>query len=94
MFWDVNTATAGWGCKEAHEGHITALAWQHAGQQGAADSSSGSSALALSGGQDGMLRVWDGRAGSSVAQQVLHADARGKGAVGSIVTGVHHAGKA
>jgi hypothetical protein len=29
-----------------------------------------------------------------VAQQVLHADARGKGAVGSIVTGVHHAGKA
>jgi WD40 repeat protein len=80
MCWDVSSASSGWGVNDAHTGHITALAWQ---QQGADNSPS----LALSGGQDGCLKVWDGRSGSCVATQSLHADARGKGAIGGIVSG-------
>lgn len=81
MCWDVRTASSGWGVKEAHAGHITALAWQH---DPANDSSC---AVALSGGQDGCLKVWDGRTGSCIARQPLHVDAQGKGAIGGIVTG-------
>lgn len=91
MCWDVNTASSGWGVKGGHAGHTTALAWQpqeqpHQQEQEQPMSQS-SSALALSGGQDGCLKVWDGRSGSCVARQPLHVDAQGKGAVGSIVTG-------
>jgi WD40 repeat protein len=81
MCWDVSTASSGWGVKDAHTGHITALAWQ---QDPAGHTSC---ALALSGGQDGVLKVWDGRTGSCIARQPLHVDAQGKGAIGSIVTG-------
>lgn len=90
MAWDVSTASSGWGVKDAHAGHITALAWQQqVQQQEQPPASSGSSAnlLALSGGQDGCLRVWDTRSGSCVAKQQLHVGAQGKGAVGGIVTG-------
>jgi WD40 repeat protein len=81
MCWDVSTASSRWGAKDAHAGHITALAWQ---QDPAGHTSC---VLALSGGQDGVLKVWDGRMGSCVARQPLHVDAQGKGAIGSIVTG-------
>jgi WD40 repeat protein len=80
MCWDVGSASSGWGVSDAHAGHITALMWQ----QQSADISS---LLALSGGQDGCLKAWDGRSGSCVATQSLHADARGKGAIGGIVSG-------
>lgn len=83
MCWNVATASRGWGVKDSHIGHITALAWQQDKQQG--HNSSGD--VALSGGQDGFLRVWDGRSGGCIAQQPLHVDARGKGAIGAIVTG-------
>jgi WD40 repeat protein len=89
MCWDVGTASSGWGAKNAHAGHITALAWQQDQQQEQQQHAADSSTLALSGGQDGYLRVWDGRSGSHVAQQRLHASAQGKGAVGGIVTGAH-----
>jgi WD40 repeat protein len=76
-----------WCAKRAHEGHVTALAWQLPAHEGAAAApAESSSSLALSGGQDGFLRAWDSRQGGSrcVAQQALHAGPRGKGALGGI----------
>lgn len=89
MCWDVSTASSGWGARDAHAGHVTALTWQLDAQQEQLQRAPDSSTLVLSGGQDGCLRVWDGRSGSRVAQQRLHASAQGKGAIGGIVTGAH-----
>ncbi|WIA20909.1 hypothetical protein OEZ85_005253 [Tetradesmus obliquus] len=94
MCWDLDTGSSSWGVAAAHQGHITALAWsaaaantpeQHLG-------CSSSSCFVISGGQDKVVRVWDGRTGSCSAEQTVHADKKGKGAVGNIVTGLGSSG--
>lgn len=89
-----------WRCANAHQGHVTALAWvagRLTGTAGANDGSGGGGgssggggggdAVLLSGGQDGCVRAWDLRApgqGAVMGSQV-HASPKGTGAVGSIV---------
>lgn len=91
MCWDLEAGSSSWGVAAAHQGHITALAWSTAAaaantpEQHLARNSS--SCCVISGGQDGVVRVWDGRTGSCSAEQAVHADKQGKGAVGNIVTG-------
>ena len=55
-------------------GHVTALAWHQDDRQ--------QQALLASGGQDGSIKLWDGRAAAPVMQGAAHASAAGRGAVG------------
>lgn len=91
MCWDLGSGISSWGVSAAHQGHVTALTWQQSasGQhdQLQQDPGAGSSCCAVSGGQDGCVRVWDGRSGDCVAEQAVHVDKKGRGAVGNIVTG-------
>eukprot|EP00879_Flechtneria_rotunda_P031572 GHRR01034504.1.p1 GENE.GHRR01034504.1~~GHRR01034504.1.p1 ORF type:complete len:318 (+),score=95.24 GHRR01034504.1:1664-2617(+) len=94
MSWDLETCSNSWGAVAAHQGHITALAWMHPQQQqlhealaAPGDSSGSNGSMAVSGGQDGCVRLWDTRASGCAAQQRLHANQQGKGAVGNICIG-------
>lgn len=107
MCWDLAAGSSSWGVAAAHQGHITALTWQqyndatvlpmqHTGAASSRDNSeagSCSGSCVLTGGQDGLVRVWDGRTGTCTAEQAVHVDKRGKGAVGSIVTGCGRNGR-
>jgi hypothetical protein len=64
------------------------LAWLQVEQQQQQQASSSKVWLALSGGQDGRLKVWHGQSGAAVAEIALHVDRQGKGAVGGILTGL------
>jgi WD40 repeat protein len=90
MCWDLDSGSSSWGVAAAHQGHITALAWSAAAAGATAQDSgcdSSGSSCVISGAQDGVVRVWDGRSGSCVAEQAVHVHKKGKGAIGSIVTG-------
>jgi WD40 repeat protein len=101
MCWNVgscsssSSSSSSLGVKDAHTGHVTALAWQQ--QQPQDDDEQPN--IALSGGQDGCLRAWDSRQGRCIAQQALHAGSSGRGAVTAIMTGqsvqarLHDAGR-
>jgi WD40 repeat protein len=96
MCWDLDSGSSSWGVAAAHQGHITALAWSTtaaaaAGGASAPDAGRDDSCCLVSGGQDGVVRVWDGCTGSCVSKQAVHVDKKGKGAVGNIVTGGHFA---
>jgi WD40 repeat protein len=76
VLWDTEGATASATLQAAHTGHITALAWLH---------SASSASLLVTGGQDGMLRVWDPRAPQgSVHSVAAHVTPKGQGAVSDI----------
>ncbi|WIA41200.1 hypothetical protein OEZ86_004815 [Tetradesmus obliquus] len=97
MCWDLEAGSSSWGVAAAHQGHITALAWSTAAAAAANTpeqhlARNSSSCCVISGGQDGVVRVWDGRTGSCSAEQAVHADKQGKGAVGNIVTGLGSSG--
>jgi hypothetical protein len=65
----------GWVPQGAHKGHVTAMA----GLEG--DTAVGGGApLLLTGGHDGVLRVWDSRQSNCVKEQPLHVGSRGAGA--------------
>jgi len=69
---------------KAHKGHVTCVGkWKGGEQEGIrGDSGGGSSCSFLSGGQDGVLRVWDDRVRECVMAIECHASpARGTGAV-------------
>jgi WD40 repeat protein len=94
MCWDLESGSSSWGVAAAHQGHITALAWSAAAAAAAAGAAahgqghdSSSSSCVISGGQDGVVRVWDGRSGRCIAERAVHVDKKGKGAVGNITTG-------
>jgi hypothetical protein len=80
--FDVPSGKRMWGSASAHAGHVTALAWGG----GVSDSCSGG-ILALSGGQDGVLRAWDGRAARPVTERALHVGSAGRGALTGIAAG-------
>jgi F-box/WD-40 domain protein 7 len=80
--WDVD-AGAAVGALGGHRGHITALAWLCGEGEGGPGGSAGD--LALTGAQDGHVRVWDLRAGDGpVANVAAHVARGGTGAVGDI----------
>lgn len=66
---------------QIHSGHVTSLAWWEAGDGSAL------SGCFVSGGQDGVVRVWDPRDCSNVAKLSLHVNMKGRGAVGDILAG-------
>ncbi len=75
------------GVLAGHKGHITAVAWLcSGGDSGGGGGPGGSCAdLALTGAQDGHVRVWDPRAGGGpVANVAAHVATGGTGAVGDI----------
>jgi len=65
----------GWVPQGAHKGHVTAMA----GLEGET-AVGGGAPLLLTGGQDGVLRVWDARQANCVKEQPLHVGSRGAGA--------------
>lgn len=81
--WDVHNGVQVLNVKGAHKGHVTAMLCPR-------DTGNGSTGLIMSGGQDGMLRLWDtriaGAGGSSAVGQVkAHVvDGVGTGAVVAI----------
>ncbi|MEW5302349.1 MAG: hypothetical protein WDW36_005146 [Sanguina aurantia] len=81
MLWDVSSGSSGWRLKSIHSGHVTSLAWWDAGDGSALGG------CFVSGGQDGVVRVWDPRDCSNVAQLPLHVNMKGRGAVGDILAG-------
>uniref|UniRef100_A0A7S0N463 Guanine nucleotide-binding protein subunit beta-like protein n=1 Tax=Pyramimonas obovata TaxID=1411642 RepID=A0A7S0N463_9CHLO len=76
--WDATVGHSLWSVENAHEGHVTALAWLPSG------AGSNTTALLMSGGQDGQLRVWDHRQKRKTAEQPLHCSTGGSGAIGQI----------
>ncbi len=86
MVWDLTAGAASWSAHKAHAGHVTALGWLQRSKDGG--HAQHSSDMLLTGGQDGALKVWDGRGGNCVATVPnLHNNDRGKGAVGNITAG-------
>ncbi|CAG9463635.1 unnamed protein product [Pedinophyceae sp. YPF-701] len=70
--WDLGGAATPVLHRNAHEGHVTSVAW-------------GDNSIYYSGGQDGVVCVWDVRAGPRPVEELpLHLNERGKGAVGFI----------
>ncbi|XP_024536805.1 uncharacterized protein LOC112348467 [Selaginella moellendorffii] len=71
ILWDVDGRSPVLQCKNAHKGHVTAL---KAVEEEAGD-------VFLSGGQDGLLQVWDFRCRQPVHTACLHRSAKGVGAL-------------
>ncbi|KAH7416069.1 hypothetical protein KP509_14G073800 [Ceratopteris richardii] len=84
ILWDACTASIVLDHKQAHTGHVTALECL-----GCADGSGPD--IFLSGGQDGILQVWDVRARYPVHKDVLHSSAKGQGALSCICVSQHSA---
>ncbi|KAF6262043.1 WD40-repeat-containing domain protein [Scenedesmus sp. NREL 46B-D3] len=91
MCWDLGSGSSCWGAAAAHQGHISALAWS-AARAPAQDAGNDGSCCVISGGQDGVVQVWDGRTGGCVATQAVHVGKQGRGAVSNIVTGCGSSG--
>lgn len=85
--WDLTHEKVSWTADKAHQGHVTSLAWLENPQY--------QSNILLTGGQDGILQLWDVRSGSEVAAHIVHAcEMKGIGAVSSIkVCGEGDSGK-
>ncbi|DBA75204.1 TPA: hypothetical protein ACH3X1_010504 [Trebouxia sp. C0004] len=79
IMWGLTTGSTTSELKDAHAGHVTALAWQH-------DTNGCCMDTFFSGGQDGHLKMWDPRSNKCVHDVAAHVNARGKGAVGNIVS--------
>jgi WD40 repeat protein len=91
--WDIG-AGACVGTLTGHRGHLTAATWMSnatvfgsaqtevAAGRGVTDDALAS--VALTGAQDGHLRVWDARAGRSQFNLELHSSTEGSGAIGDI----------
>eukprot|EP00898_Chlorokybus_atmophyticus_P002515 jgi/Chlat1/3264/Chrsp22S03521 len=69
--WDVSRAQLVGKTREAHAGHVTALAWIEPGRY-------------ATGGQDGAVRVWDVRSKECVESVCAHSANSGTGAVGNM----------
>lgn len=79
LLWDTGSGGVSWRIKNVHVGHVTALAWfDPAGSRGSgADADGGGggphAGCFVSGGQDGVVRVWDARARYGHAQDTMLA---------------------
>lgn len=62
-----------WKKKDAHGGHVTSLEWLDPN-------------VLVTGGQDGYIRLWDGRSPSSIQNLPSHRERRGSGAIGFLGT--------
>ena len=78
IIWDVASQQTASRLKAAHDGHVTALAWQSGDELSA-------SKMLLSGGQDGHVKLWDPRSSKCANDASWHVTAGGKGAVGNII---------
>lgn len=72
-----------WRLKNIHKGHVTTLKWKH-------DLNSHISDVFISGGQDGILRMWDLRDHSNLSKDVLHVNEHGQGAISDIIIPKHN----
>ena len=89
ILWDAAVANGleaadggeAWRLKNIHRGHITSLCWWYNSHE------PNFGGLFMSGGQDGILRVWDRRHNSNVAKVQLHVNEKGHGAVSNICAG-------
>ncbi|GLC37310.1 hypothetical protein PLESTB_001137600 [Pleodorina starrii] len=84
LLWDISAGGVSWRMKNVHQGHVTALAWF---DENAGSSPGEGEGCFVTGGQDGVVRVWDPRAKSNVAKVQLHVNEQGHGAVGDIIAG-------
>lgn len=99
VVWDLGSAAARFAVAGAHAGHVTAAAWAGGCRSPAApnaasgaDAGAGAGEIFATGGQDGCVRLWDGRAGpgrgpgppSPAASAEPHVGRDGTGAVGDI----------
>jgi WD40 repeat protein len=89
ILWDAAVANGleaayggeAWRLKNIHRGHITSLCWWYNSHE------PNFGGLFMSGGQDGVLRVWDRRNKSNVSKVQLHVNEKGHGAVSNICAG-------
>ncbi len=72
ILWDAARATALLHCKNAHEGHVTALECLEDNTSRTKSSGGDWKQVFLTGGQDGILQVWDFRAKPPVQSVALH----------------------
>lgn len=91
VVWDLAAGRAQRSVPAAHEGHITVLARGPAvdtsatGSGGSSLAGPSGAATLYSGGQDGWLRAWDGRAPGPALEVGAHAGRASRGAVGGIL---------
>lgn len=71
--WNLMDSKALWKLKRIHQGHITALYW---GQN---------TSNFFTGGQDGILRLWDPRQRTNVFKERIHGDATHHAAINQIL---------
>lgn len=75
--WDLTHEKPSWTADKVHQGHVTSLTWF--------ENPSIQPNVLLTGGQDGILQVWDVRSGSERAACIIHAcERKGIGAVSAI----------
>ncbi|GIL71317.1 hypothetical protein Vretimale_2829 [Volvox reticuliferus] len=84
LLWDTSSGATSWRMRNVHQGHVTALAWFDEGGGAGEGEAAG---CFVTGGQDGVVRVWDPRAKANVAKVQLHVNEQGHGAVGDIIAG-------
>ncbi|EFJ44249.1 hypothetical protein VOLCADRAFT_118805 [Volvox carteri f. nagariensis] len=90
LLWDMSSGGVSWRMKNVHQGHVTSLAWFEEGGGGGGGGASApgeGGGCFVTGGQDGVVRVWDPRAKANVAKVQLHVNEQGHGAVGDIIAG-------
>lgn len=82
--WDLQGSSMSRNDKGAHQGHVTAVSWGCSFHPGAAEDPE-MSEVYLTGGQDGVVRVWDARSRAGCQGELdLHTNEKGRGAVGFI----------
>lgn len=83
FIWDLAGECLSWRLKKIHKGHITAIRWMNEAQQGS-DSSKHCHHF-LTGGQDGVLRLWDIRDHSNVFKEKIHGGVAASASINEVL---------
>jgi len=83
FIWDLAGECLSWRLKKIHKGHITAIRWWNEAQQ--RPDSSKDCCHFLTGGQDGVLRLWDIRDHSNVFKEKIHGGVAASASINEVL---------